>query len=168
MHRAGSLLIYLAILFIAFGFVLRIFGGATVSTVMPSNWIIMTTFFLALFLGFGKRRSEIYVYHSKDFTSQREVLKQYSCEMLDQILSSIMAITILCYSLYASTDYVKLRFGTDHLVYTVPFVVFGRFRYFQLLHLKGKGEDPVEMLIKDKITLINVCLWALTCVLIIY
>jgi len=160
--------VILDVIFIAFGFVYRILGGATVSTILPSNWIIMTTFFLALFLGFAKRRSEIYIHSSRDFTLQRDVLSQYSHKMLDLLLSSVMVVTVLCYSLYTSTNYVTLRFGNNYLVYTIPFVVFGMYRYFHLIHHAEKGENPVEILINDKLMFINMCFWIITCTIIIY
>jgi len=160
-------IVILDVMLIASGYVLRMFAGASVSSQEPSHWIIMTTFFLALFLGFAKRRTEL-ASRSEDMVSQRMVLREYSESMLDHILASTMAVTIICYSLYASSEYVVMRFGTGNFIYTIPFVVFGVFHYFQRVKIAKEGEDPAEVLIKDKPTLINLLLWAAVCIFIIY
>lgn len=159
--------VILDVMIIAAGYVLRILAGASVSSQSPSHWILMSAFFLSLFLAFAKRRAEL-SHRSPHIKLQRSVLNQYSKTMLDHILASTMAVTIMCYSLYASSDYVRTRFGTDSLIYTIPFVVFGIFHYFQRLKMTKSGEDPTEVLLSDKTTLVNVLLWAGVCVLIIY
>jgi 4-hydroxybenzoate polyprenyltransferase len=160
-------IVILDVMVIAIGYVLRILAGASVSQLAPSHWILMTTFFLALFLGFSKRRAE-FAFDSESLLSQRKVFKDYTIGMLDQILSATMSITIICYSLYASSDYVRTRFQTDNLIYTVPFVVFGVFYYFQQMQVAKKGEDPADMLLHNRPTLVNLIIWVIICVLIIY
>ena len=160
-------IVILDVILIAAGYVLRMFAGATISSQVPSHWIILTTFFLSLFLGFAKRRAELSFLFAQ-WGPQRSVLSEYSRSLLDHILASTMAVTIICYSLYASSDYAQLRFHTDKLIYTIPFVVFGIFRYFQQMKMAKKGEDPTEVLLTDKPTWINLILWAIACILIIY
>lgn len=157
----------LDVMSIAVGFILRLLAGASVSSVRPSHWILLTTFFLALFLGFAKRRAEFFV-QTENNSQVRLALGGYTRSMLDDILTTLMAVIILCYSLYATSDYAIERFKTENLIYTIPFVIFGVLRYFQRIHLTGQLGDPTEMLIKDKPTLVNLTLWAVVCILIIY
>ncbi len=159
--------VILDVMIISIGFVLRMLSGATISSFPPSHWILLLTFFLSLFLGFAKRRTEL-VYSARHSLHQRQVLTQYSPRFLDQILSTTMAVTILCYGIYTTSDYVQQKFHTDRLIYTTPFVIFGIFYYFQQVLLARKGEDPTEILTRDRPTLLNLLLWVLSCIFIIY
>jgi len=158
---------FVDVMCIAAGFVLRMLAGAAVSSVPPSSWILLTTFFLALFLAFAKRRAELTALRGHS-PQAREVLQEYTPAMLDQILTALMAMTILCYSLYTTSDYTLRRFGTESLIFTVPFVVYGLFRYFQQVQVAARGESPTEILLADRPTLVNIILWGLACSWIIY
>jgi 4-hydroxybenzoate polyprenyltransferase len=159
--------VILDVMMIAVGFILRMLAGAVFITTSLSSWVFLCTFFLALFLGFAKRRGELSTLMAAS-ASHRAVLNQYTQHMLDQMLTALMAITILCYSLYVCSDYAKERFHTDKLICTIPFVVYGIFRYFQQVQLNSKCEEPVEILLTDMHTLVNVLLWTIACILIIY
>lgn len=157
--------VILDVMIIAFGFILRLLAGAAVCTVAPSHWIVLTTFFLALFLGFAKRRCELV---NEAASGSRSVLKEYTPALLHHLLASLMGITILCYSLYAISTLTISRFGGEKMAWTIPFVVFGLFRYYQQLHLKNSGESPTDVLLHDRATLVNLLLWGAACSLIIY
>lgn len=159
--------VILDVMMIAFGFILRMLAGAVFITKPFSPWVFLCTFFLALFLGFAKRRAELSTLVAESWSHQL-VLNHYTSYLLDQLLSALMAITILCYSLYASSDYTRERFHSTALLYTIPFVVYGIFRYFQQVQLGNKGEDPGELLFSDTPTLVNILLWGLACFYIIY
>jgi 4-hydroxybenzoate polyprenyltransferase len=125
---------------IASGFMLRILAGTWGIHIAPSGWLILTGMFLTLFLGFAKRRAEWT--NSADASERRAVLEVYSREMLDTFLSITATGTVLSYGLYTlDTKTIELH-HTDKLIYTLPFVLFGLFRYLVLLHGNRKGENP--------------------------
>ncbi len=159
--------VILDILFIAFGFILRVLAGVTLAGVYPSDWLIICTMTLALFLGFTKRRQEL-VLNQANSTIGRSVLSEYSISFLDQMIAVVTACTIMAYALYTVSPETVARFGTRNLVYTIPFVLYGIFRYFYLIHKKGQGEDPTQLVLKDKSTLLNLLLWLVTVAIIIY
>ncbi|MBN1466361.1 decaprenyl-phosphate phosphoribosyltransferase [candidate division KSB1 bacterium] len=158
--------VILDILFIAFGFILRVLAGVTLAGVYPSDWLIICSMTLALFLGFTKRRQEL-VFQSSDTTS-RSVLSEYSVSFLDQMIAVVTACTVMSYALYTVSPETVARFHTRNLVMTVPFVLYGIFRYFYLIHKKGHGEDPTLLLLNDKPTLVNLLLWLVSVAIIIY
>ena len=116
-------------MFIALGFILRMIAGATAIGVSFSNWILLTTFCISLFLGFGKRRGEILLTNNNTQNNARFVLKLYSRQFLDYMIMSSVTLTIISYALYTIDSEVIKRFGTDKLIYTVPLVIYGIFRY---------------------------------------
>lgn len=151
---------------VASGFILRVLAGSIISKIQPSPWFILTTLFLALFISFGKRRSELNEL-SASSTTHRLVLEQYSIVLLDHLISALGAIIIINYSMYTFSTR-ALRFGNNYLTYTVPFVAYGIFRYFYLIYGNGKGERPIDILFTDKHMWITVALWVLTSISIIY
>lgn len=159
--------VILDILFIAFGFILRVLAGVALARVYPSDWLIICAMTLALFLGFTKRRQEL-VFNQNNGTAAREVLSQYSIAFLDQMIAVVTACTIIAYALYTVAGETVARFGTRNLVATVPFVLYGIFRYFYLIHQQGQGEDPTTLVLRDKPTLVNLLLWLITVAMIIY
>ncbi|RCK77348.1 MAG: Conserved membrane protein, possible 4-hydroxybenzoate octaprenyltransferase [Ignavibacteriae bacterium] len=159
--------VVLDIMAISAGFVLRIYAGATLINVPVSEWLILCTILIALFLGFSKRRSEL-VTLDLNANIHRSVLSHYSPHFLDQMISIVTASTVMSYALYTISEETITKFGTKNLIYTVPFVLYGIFRYLYLVHKLDKGGNPTLTLIKDKPIIINLLLWILTVSIIIY
>ena len=151
---------------IASGFMLRVLSGAFIISVLISNWLILTTMFLSLFLAIMKRRVEIA--GGSNALEQRDVLKDYSLNFTDQIGAITASGVILSYALYSVADRTVKSFGTEGLVYTTIFVIFGIFRYMYLVYKKEKGENVIEVILTDLPMMINLILYVLTAVYIIY
>jgi len=151
---------------IAFGFVLRVLIGAAVISVPASPWLLMCTVVLALFLGFAKRKHEL-ILLSDNAENHRKVLEHYSTDFLDQMIVIVSSATVMSYALYTIWPDTVENFGTNKLIYTVPFVLYGLFRYLYLVNLKEEGGSPTRVLLTDKPLLLNIMLWLTTCVLII-
>jgi 4-hydroxybenzoate polyprenyltransferase len=152
---------------VAAGFILRAWAGALVLDVALSRWLVLCTGLLALFLGFVKRRQEL-VARDLDGGQGREILREYSADFLDQMISVVTASTVVAYCLYAFDPDVARKLGTEHLGLTVPFVLFGIFRYLYLVHRRGQGENPTMLLLGDRPLLINLGLWAGAVVVALY
>ncbi|MFC1677713.1 decaprenyl-phosphate phosphoribosyltransferase [Planctomycetota bacterium] len=151
---------------ISIGFCLRAIAGAIVVGVFISPWLIICTFALCLFLGFGKRRSEIefLAEHAESF---RKTLAGYTPELLAHMLDVTSGLAIVCFLLYTMDDRTLQLFGTNNLVYTTPLVLYCVFRFSALIQ-KGKFTGPVQLILKDRPFQIGFCLWALVCIAIIY
>lgn len=161
-------IVILDVFIIASGFMLRVVGGAEVINVIVSQWIVLCTMFLSLFLATAKRHGEIVLFQSVHADSERKVLQQYDLRFLDgtmMITASGMAIS---YALYTVADRTVKVFGTEYLIFTTIFVLFGIFRYLFLVMKRDLGENAVAIILKDIPMFINLCLWFLCCVLIIY
>ena len=152
---------------IASSFVLRILGGAFPITVPVSEWLLICTSLLALFLGFSKRRHEITLLEN-NASVHRPVLLEYNTYFLDQMISLVTASTLICYILYTVSDDTVLKFGSKNLLWTVPFVLYGLFRYLYLVHQKKTGGDPTAELLTDRPLLANVFFWGIAVMLVIY
>lgn len=152
---------------IAVGFVLRVAAGAAAIEVEASHWLLMCTFLLALFLGIAKRRQEI-VLLAGDSARHRRVLDHYTVPWLDQAGTIVAAATVVAYALYTVAPETQARFGTDHLIYTLPFVIYGILRYLQLVHDGDRAGNPTGALLTDKPLLICLASWILVCAGIIY
>ena len=148
---------------IAFGFVLRVLYGVYAVEVKPTSWIVLCMFFLALFLGFSKRRGEMSEMGA-DEPTRRPVLAKYNTGFLDMILVMTATMSILCYALYTVTGYQ----GNATLVVTVPLVTYGIIRYMLLVMVHGAGIAPDRLLVTDPVLLGTGALWVVLCVLIIY
>jgi 4-hydroxybenzoate polyprenyltransferase len=135
-------------------FVLRAAAGAVAVDVRLSPWLVVCTGLLALFLALAKRRGELLQLHA-DETPSRPVLAGYSLELVDQLLSVVAAATISAYALYTFT-----ATSSEAMMLTIPFVVFGIFRYLYLVHRRDLGEEPEQVLIRDLPTLLTVAAWA--------
>jgi len=159
--------VILDVMTIAAGFVLRVVAGALLIGVPTSEWLIICTILLSLFLGFSKRRHEITILEEQANT-HREVLKQYSPYFLDQMISIVTASTVMSYTLYTISDETVKKFNTNLLIYTVPFVLYGIFRYLYLIHRKEEGGNPTKIALTDIPLLLNIILWISTASLIIY
>jgi 4-hydroxybenzoate polyprenyltransferase len=149
--------VILDVFFIAFGFILRIYAGSFAINVNISHWIILTTFFVSLFLGFGKRLNEINLLSEKN--NHRHVLRFYSKDLLNNFLIITSTLTIISYALYTIDPRVISKFGTDNLIYSVPLVVFGVFRYLYLVFQEKKGGDVAETVMRDLWIIFTCLIW---------
>ena len=152
---------------IALGFVFRVMMGASAIGVQASHWLLMCTFLLALFLGISKRRQEL-VMLANDSGRHRRVLENYSLPWLDQAGTLLSAATLVAYALYTVAPETQQRFGTDHLIYTLPFVVYGIVRYLHIVHTGGSTGNPTGALLADKPLLGCLAGWILACSATIY
>lgn len=152
---------------VALGFVIRAIAGALAIDVVFSNWLVVCTFFLALFLSLGKRRGEIALLE-EGAGSHRAVLEHYSIGFIDQLLLLVAGGAIITYTIYTCSPEVVERIGTDKMYLTLPFVFYGLARYLWLVREKGGGGDPSGMLFKDMPIMITVFLWVATCAVILY
>ena len=154
------------VILVALGFVIRAIAGAVAIDVVFSNWLIVCTLFLALFLALGKRRGEIALLE-KEARNHREVLHHYSIAFIDQMLVVVAGGALITFTIYTCSPEVVERLGTDKLYMTLPFVVYGLARYLWLIQRNETG-DPSLALLKDIPTCVAVVLWGLACILIIY
>jgi 4-hydroxybenzoate polyprenyltransferase len=152
---------------VAIGFLLRAFGGCVVIHVEVTPWLFICTLSLALIVSFGKRRNETNVLKT-EAKNHRETLQFYSVQLLDIILTICSALAIGTYSLYTMAGETVSRFGSQRLIMTTPFVMYGVFRYLYLIYTQDKGSDPTKLLVKDIPTLINGFLWILSVGYVIY
>lgn len=148
-------------------FYLRIKAGGVVATVDLSHWIIFMVILLSLFLGLNKRRQELMLLKDKS-VSHRSVLTRYTPYFIDQMTSVITASIVVVYMLYTVDARTIREFGNDHLMYSIPFVYYGIFRYLYLIHRIRKGNDPTRILLSDRMMQINIALWVITCIAVIY
>jgi 4-hydroxybenzoate polyprenyltransferase len=155
------------VLTIAIGFVLRAAAGAVVIQVAISPWLYVLTILLALFLALSKRRHELVLLADRA-TGHRRILEEYSPYLLDQMISVVTASTLVGYAIYTVSPDTIQKFGTNLLALTLPFPLYGIFRYLYLMHQKEGGGSPAEMLLNDRPLLICVALWAAAVALIIY
>ncbi|MGI9034989.1 MAG: decaprenyl-phosphate phosphoribosyltransferase [Pyrinomonadaceae bacterium] len=160
-------IVILDVILIASGFVLRAISGALIIGVAASEWLVLCTSMVALLVGFGKRRHEL-VLLEKAAGSHRRSLNDYSIEFLDSIMNICAGAAILTYALYTRADETVARVGSPAMLLTIPFVVYGVFRYLFLIHQRQAGGDPVQILFHDRPTLLNLLLWILSVGLIIY
>jgi len=160
-------IVILDIFVIAIGFVLRVVGGAKIISVEISNWLLVCTLFLSLFLALGKRRFELIKMATKA-TGHRSTLKEYSVTLLDQMITVVTSATVVAYAIYTLSPDTKAKFGNNNLLYTLPFVLYGVFRYLYLIYQKETGGHPEEILITDIPLIINILLYGFTVWLIIY
>ncbi len=159
--------VILDVLAVASGFVLRVLAGGEALDIEVSPWLILCTFLLSLFLATTKRRQEV-ASKAEETTETRPVLGKYSPSFLDQMVSVETSAAVLAYAIYAVSPDTIEKFGTTALIWTIPFVIYGIFRYLYLVYKKGAGEDPALVLIKDKPLALNLLLWLLVCIFIIY
>jgi 4-hydroxybenzoate polyprenyltransferase len=170
-HVAYSLrlkqVVILDIMCIASGFILRILAGTTLAQVTPSDWLLICTMTLSLFLGFSKRRNELALVEANP-EEHRQVLKDYSFPFLDQMIPMVTACTVMSYILYTVSGETVARFGTRNLIFTVPFVLFGMFRYLYLIYHKKLFKDPTELVLRDYPSTVNILLWLAAVLWIVY
>lgn len=159
--------ILLDVFIVAAGFLLRVIGGAVVIHVEFSSWLIVCTTLVALFLALSKRRHEL-VALGETASNHRAILASYSPYFLDQLIAIVTASTVMSYALYTLSADVRTKFPGKRLELTIPFVLFGIFRYLYLVHQKEKGGNPARVLLTDPVLLAVVLVWAASVILIIY
>jgi 4-hydroxybenzoate polyprenyltransferase len=159
--------VILDVMLIASGFVFRAAAGALAVGVLPSHWLVLCTFLLALLVGFGKRRNELVLLRDAA-GDHRQTLTGYSLTFLDMMMGICGAAAIVTYSLYTMAPETQGRFGTRALVLTTPCVLYGIFRYLYLVHKRNDGGDPARLFVADRPTLLNVVAWLAFVCFIVY
>jgi 4-hydroxybenzoate polyprenyltransferase len=159
--------VVLDVMSIAIGFVLRAVAGAVIIDVRISDWLLVCTMLGALFLGLAKRRHEITLL-AESARGHRKILEEYDPYLLDQMIGVVAAATMVAYIIYCASPETHAYFGTDLLVLTTPFPVYGLFRYLYLVHRKQGGGSPSDMLLQDRPLFACVALWGIAVVMIIY
>jgi 4-hydroxybenzoate polyprenyltransferase len=152
---------------IAVGFVLRAAAGAVAIAVAIGPWLYVLTILLALFLALSKRRHELVLLADRA-TEHRRILEEYSPYLLDQMISVVTASTLVAYAIYTVSPDTIAKFQTTYLGLTLPFPLYGIFRYLYLVHQKEGGGSPSDLLLTDRPLLVCVALWALATAVIIY
>ncbi len=162
-------IVLLDVIVIAIGFMLRATAGVEALLPRPelSPWLLVCTLFLALFIAVVKRRHERMTL-SENAERHRATLAEYSPELLDQLVPVVTGSTILAYALYTISPQAAQHADPSKMVYTIPFVVYGIFRYLYLVYQKGRGGAPAEILLTDGPIMTNVALWGLTIIVILY
>jgi 4-hydroxybenzoate polyprenyltransferase len=160
-------IVIIDVLAIAIGFVMRAVAGAVVLDVVISHWLFVCTILLALFMALAKRRHEL-VLLADDATSHRPILSEYSAYLLDQMIAVVTASTLIAYIFYTISPETEQKFGTSWLGLTIPFPLYGIFRYLYLVHKRELGGSPADLLLNDRPLLACVTFWVLAVVLIIY
>jgi 4-hydroxybenzoate polyprenyltransferase len=159
--------VILDVLTIAIGFVLRAAAGAVAINVVISHWLFVCTILLALFISLAKRRHEI-VLLADGATTHRPILGEYTPYLLDQMIGIAAGSSLIAYILYTISPENTERFGTPWLDLTIPFPLYGIFRYLYLVHRREGGGSPADLLLSDYPLLACVVLWAVALVIIIY
>ena len=159
--------VILDVMTIAMGFVVRVLAGAEAAQVPVSSWLLLCTTFLSLFLAFSKRRHELGLLQGAA-ADQRRVLSSYSPAFLDQMINVVTASAVVSYALYAVAPETVAKYGGEHLIFTIPMVLFGIFRYLFLMYQRTDEKNPTETILGDAPFLINLLIWALAVVWIVY
>jgi 4-hydroxybenzoate polyprenyltransferase len=157
--------VILDVISISLGFVLRAVAGAVAISVHFSDWLVVCTLLLAVFLALAKRRHELVTLAGTD---HREILAEYSTYLLDQMIAVVTASCLMAYVFYTLAPETVEKYRTDRLAFTIPFVLYGIFRYLYLVHGKEEGGSPTDLLLTDRPLLADVALWAAALVTIVY
>jgi 4-hydroxybenzoate polyprenyltransferase len=160
-------IVIIDVLALSLGFVLRAAAGAVAIDVVISHWLFVCTILLAMFIALAKRRHEILLL-AEGAPSHRPILGEYSPYLLDQMIGVVTASTLIAYIFYTISPETAEKFGTDLLGLTIPFPLYGIFRYLYLVHQREGGGSPAELLINDRPLLACVTLWVVAVVVIIY
>jgi 4-hydroxybenzoate polyprenyltransferase len=155
------------VLVVALGFVLRAVAGAIAIAVEISGWLLICTVLIALFLALGKRRHEYLVFEAEP-GRHRPVLAEYNAPLLDQMIAVVTASTVTAYALYTMSPETVAKFRTYWLPATLPFVLYGIFRYLYLLYRRRLGGNPSELFLSDRALLVNTLLWIAAVLVIVY
>jgi 4-hydroxybenzoate polyprenyltransferase len=153
---------------IAAGFMLRVLAGVFAIEVEISSWLILCTLFVSVFLAVSKRRGELMLSAATDSYASRPVLKQYDIAFMDQIITVAASGMAISYALYTVAERTVTIFGTENLIFTTVFVLFGIFRYIFLMRERKTDDNPMHLLLSDAPLVVNILLWFLSCLIIIY
>ncbi len=159
---------FVDVLVIATGFMLRLFGGGLAIDVPVSWWLGACTFLLAGFLGLGKRQHELELMASRPDTPSRKVLQRYQLEHIQLARRLLALATVACYSAYTLLGQTAASFAPRDLVWTIPFVIFGLWRFDRLTHETGQGRSPTDLMLRDVPFMMNVAAYGVTVLGIIY
>lgn len=152
---------------IAFGFVLRLLVGGLATCIELSNWIVLMTFLLTLFLSLAKRRDDVVRMNETGHAPRKNTIR-YNLEFINQAITITATVTLVCYIMYTVSPEVEKRIGTRYLYLTTVFVLLGILRYLQLTLVDNKSGDPTKTMLRDRMMQIVVALWLLAFLLIIY
>lgn len=152
---------------IAFGFVLRLIAGGTATDIELSNWIVLMTFLLTLFLSLAKRRDDVVRMNETGHAPRKNTVR-YNLEFLNQAITITATVTLVCYVMYTVSPEVENRIGTHYLYLTTVFVLLGILRYLQLTMVDNKSGDPTKTMLGDRMLQMVVAMWLLSFLLIIY
>lgn len=159
-------IVIIDVLSLSFFFLLRVLAGTWVINVETSPWLLICTVLISLFLGLGKRRHEVLTIEKPD--EHRASLKIYTVPFLDQMIAITTSSTLIAYIIYTLSEETARKFGTRNLFLTLPFVMYGIFRYLHLIYTKNLGGNPEEALLSDPPFLLSILLWGITAILIVY
>jgi 4-hydroxybenzoate polyprenyltransferase len=151
--------VLLDVFIIAAGFMLRLLAGTSGVGIAPSQWILLCGLMVALFLGFAKRRAELYVRTSDPLNNHRKVLEEYQPLFLDKMIVITASCVILSYGLYTMSPATIQVHHTDALIFTLPFVIYGVFRYIYTLHMHTTGSDPAQEIFRDPHLVLSIAGW---------
>jgi 4-hydroxybenzoate polyprenyltransferase len=160
-------IVILDVLVVAIGFALRAYAGTVAIYVQISVWLFLCAILLALFLAISKRRHELVLFEAAA-PSHRHVLSEYSKPLLDQMISIVTAATLIAYSIYTISPETITKFHSKNLVLTIPFVLYGIFRYLYLIYQKQLGGSPESILLEDRSLIISIFGWLLSIIIILY
>ena len=152
---------------LSFGFVLRILAGGFATDIVPSNWLVMMTFLLTLFLSFAKRRDDV-VRMMKTGEAPRHNTERYNLTFINQAVTITAAVTVVSYIMYTVSPSVTQRIGSDYVYLTSVFVILGLLRYMQLTLVDEKSGDPTKMLYSDHFLQLVIAMWFASYLIIIY
>jgi 4-hydroxybenzoate polyprenyltransferase len=153
---------------IAAGFMLRVLAGVFAIGVVISSWLVLCTLFVSVFLAVSKRRGELLLSAEADSSASRPVLKQYDMAFMDQIMTVAASGMAISYALYTVAERTVTIYGTENLIFTTVFVLFGIFRYIFLMRERKTDDNPMHLLLSDAPMIVNILLWFAACVFIIY
>jgi decaprenyl-phosphate phosphoribosyltransferase len=157
----------LDMLILALGFVFRVKGGAIITHVDSSEWLLIMTFLLALFMAIGKRRDDLLLKESSG-TDMRKSVSGYNIEFMNTMLGLFSAVIIVAYISYTQSPKTIIRLGTYRLYYSTVFVIAGIMRYMQIVFVTQKGGSPTDILYKDRFIQITILLWIVSVYIILY
>jgi 4-hydroxybenzoate polyprenyltransferase len=159
-------IVILDVLFVALGYVLRAVAGAVVIGVEISSWLLICTLLLALFLVLSKRRTEI-VTLGETASKHRRILAQYPVTLLNQMIAIVTSACIVSYCLYTLAPETIAKFNTRNLIFTVPFVIYGIFRYLFITYQKLEADIPEKIILTDFPLQVCLFLWAISCIVVL-